>query len=88
LTIPAEATRSKAVRAAAAFAQEAMMARERVEALIKDVEAWAALAEREAQERVLKAEAESTASLALVHREAEESARRVALLEGELTDPR
>jgi hypothetical protein len=60
--------------------------RGRTEASIKKVEAPAALAERESQERVLKEETESTTSLVIVHGEADESAQRVALLEGEFMD--
>jgi hypothetical protein len=58
--IAAEATRVEAVHAAVASAQEAATARERVMALIKEAVAWAALAERKAQERVLKVEARAS----------------------------
>jgi hypothetical protein len=40
--------------------------------------------EREAQERVLKAEVESATSLSIVHREANESIQMADLLEGGL----
>jgi hypothetical protein len=53
--------------------------------LIDEAEAQANLAEKEAQERVSKVEAESVASLASCCGEADGFARRVALLEGELT---
>jgi hypothetical protein len=52
--------------------------------VVRDVEDHAALAEREAQERVSTVEEESTAALASAHGEAEDLAQRVALLEGEL----
>jgi hypothetical protein len=65
---------------------EAAAARERAKTLIKEAEARGTLAEREAQERVLKVKAERAASLAFVHMEANESARKVALLECELVD--
>jgi hypothetical protein len=55
-------------------------------ALIKEAEARGTLAKREARERVLKAEVESTALLASAHGEADGFARKVTLLEGELTD--
>jgi hypothetical protein len=58
----------------------------RVKASINEAEAWATLTEREAQEKVLKTEAESAASLAYVNTKAIEFARMVALLEGELDD--
>jgi hypothetical protein len=54
--------------------------------LIKEVEARATLAEREAQERVLKMKVKSTTSLAFVHGEADELTRKVAVMEGELED--
>jgi hypothetical protein len=57
-----------------------------VVALIKEVEAQATLSEREAPERVSKAEAESTALLASAHGEADGFAQKVALLEGEHPD--
>jgi hypothetical protein len=43
-----------AVRAAEASAQEAATVQESTMALVQNVEDWATLAEREAQERVLK----------------------------------
>jgi hypothetical protein len=44
--------------------------------------------EREAQERVLKAEVESATSLSIVHREDNESIQTADLLEGGLMDAR
>jgi prophage DNA circulation protein len=85
-TVAIEAARAETVRAAVASTQEAAVARERAEASIKKVEAPSALAERESQERVLKEETESATSLVIVHGEADESAQRVALLEGEFMD--
>jgi hypothetical protein len=58
--ITVEATHVEAVYAAVASAQEAATVRERVMALIKEAVAWAALAERKAQERVLKVEARAS----------------------------
>jgi hypothetical protein len=46
--------------------------KEKVKASIKVWEAWAVLAMREGRQRVLKAEAESTASLAFVCDEGDE----------------
>jgi prophage DNA circulation protein len=85
-TVAVEAARAETVRAAVASTQEAAVARERAEASIKKVEAPSTLAERESQERVLKEETESATSLVIVHGEADESAQRVALLEGEFMD--
>jgi hypothetical protein len=65
-----EAARAKAVHAATASAEEAAAVREKVEASIKEAEAWATLAKREARERVLTVEAESVTSLAFVCGEA------------------
>jgi hypothetical protein len=56
--------------------------------LIKEVEARATLAEREAQERVLKMKVKSATSLAFVHGEANELTRKVTVMEGELEDAR
>jgi hypothetical protein len=55
-------------------------------ALIKEAEARATLAEREAWEWVSEMEVESAASLASAHREADGFTGTVALLEGKLTD--
>jgi hypothetical protein len=60
--------------------------KEKVKASIKVWEAWAFLAMREGRQRVLKAEAESTASLAFVCDEGDEFTWKVSLLEVELMD--
>jgi translation initiation factor 2B subunit (eIF-2B alpha/beta/delta family) len=86
--ITTEATCAKAIRVVLASVQEAAMAREGVKASIKEAKDQATLAERETQEKVLKTEAESAASLTPIHEEANEFARKVALLEGELADAR
>jgi hypothetical protein len=52
----------------------------------REAEAQAALVESEAQERVLRMEAESLTMLTSTHGEAEVFARRISLLEGELTE--
>jgi hypothetical protein len=49
---------------------EAAVARDTTATIVRDVEGWAALAEREARERVLRAEVESTTALASVREEA------------------
>jgi hypothetical protein len=54
-------------------------------AFIMEVEARAALAEREAWERVLRMEAKSVVALASAHGEVEGFDWRIALSEGELT---
>jgi hypothetical protein len=71
------------VRAAKASTQKAATARESAMAVVKDVEDQDAPAEREAWERVPRVEAESAVALASAHGEAEDLARRIALLEGE-----
>jgi hypothetical protein len=55
---------------------------------VKDIEDRAALAEREAQERVLRVEAENTTVLASAHEDAEDLVQKIALLEGDLVEPR
>jgi hypothetical protein len=77
-----EVARAMAVCAAEAFAQEATATRGSTVAFFKEVEDWAALIEREAQERVLRMEAESAAVLAFAHGKAEGFARSISLLEG------
>jgi hypothetical protein len=56
------------------------------EALVKDVEDQASLAEREARDWVSRVEAESATTLASACREAEGFAQKIALLEGELME--
>jgi hypothetical protein len=85
-TIAAEDAYAEVVCAVAVAAQEVATAWERATTLIKDVEARAILAEREAHERLLKAEAESTTVLASAHGETDGFARNAALLEGELEE--
>jgi hypothetical protein len=67
-------------------AQEAIEARESIMALIRDAKARAALAEREAQERVTRLEVDSTVALDSTREKAEGFAQRIALLEGELLE--
>jgi hypothetical protein len=55
-------------------------------AFIREAEEQAALAERQARERVLRMEVESVAVLASARGEAEGFTRRIALLEGELME--
>jgi hypothetical protein len=55
---------------------------------IRGVEDWAALAEREAQERVSRVETENVVVLASAREDAEGLVRKVALLEGELAEAR
>jgi hypothetical protein len=69
-----EAAHAEAVCAAVASTREATAVSESVKTLIKEAVSRATLVEREAQERVLKAEAESAASLAYVRGEADKSA--------------
>jgi hypothetical protein len=55
-------------------------------AFVRDAEARAALAEREAWERVLRVEAKSASALASGRGEAEDLAWRMALIEGDLAE--
>jgi prophage DNA circulation protein len=87
-TATSEATHAEVVRDAVDSTQRAAAVRERAEASIKEAEAWATLAKREARERVFKMEAKSAASLAFFRTEVNELTRRVAFLEGELKDER
>jgi hypothetical protein len=56
--------------------------------LIKDVEDWAALAKREARKSASRVKVTSTAALDSAHEEAEGLVRKMAHLEGELTEAR
>jgi hypothetical protein len=82
--VAAEAARVTTVCTTEAFTQEAVAAWETITAIVRDAEAWDAMAEREARKRVLRLEAESIMVLASTHEEPEGFGRRVALLEGEL----
>jgi hypothetical protein len=84
----AEAACVAAVLAAETSAQEVAATRDSVVLLVKDVEDQATLAEREAQERVSRVEAESTVVLASAHEETEDLVRKIALLESELAEAR
>jgi hypothetical protein len=64
------------------------VARESVTALVRDAKDRAILAKRKAWERVSRVEAESAATLASAHGEAEGFAQRIALLKGELAETR
>jgi hypothetical protein len=84
----AEAACVTAVLAAETSAQEVVAVRDSVVLLVNDVEDQATLAEREAQERVSRVEAESTVVLASAHEETEGLVRKIALLESELAEAR
>jgi hypothetical protein len=86
--IVVEVAHAVAVFAAEASTQEAATAWESTAALVRDVEAQAALAGREAWERVSRVEVESTAMLASACGEADDLTWRIALLEGELAEAR
>jgi hypothetical protein len=60
----------EATCATTTYAQDVAAPWERVVTFIKEVEVWVILAEKEAQERVLKLEAESATSMASTHGEA------------------
>jgi hypothetical protein len=74
------------VHATEASTQEAAAARESTMAVVRAAEDWAALAERDAQERVSRVEVESVVVLACTRGEAEDLAQRIFLLEGELAE--
>jgi hypothetical protein len=74
------------VCATEASAWEVVAVRESAVAFLREAEARATLAMREAQERVSQMEAESAATLASTYGEAEGFVRRIALLEGELSE--
>jgi hypothetical protein len=76
--IAVEVTRAEAVCAIVAYAQEAATVKERGETSIREAGAWVVLVETEAQDRVLRTEAESAASLDFIHGEANKFARKVA----------
>jgi hypothetical protein len=83
-TATVEAARVTVVHAMETSALEAVAARDSAALLVKDVEDWAALVEREAQERVLRVVAENTVAFTSTHEDAEGLAQKSALLEGEL----
>jgi hypothetical protein len=74
------ATETSAQKAAAACDSTAIR--------IKDVEEWAALAERKTQERVSRVEAENATVLASPRKDAEGLVQKIALLEVELVEMR
>jgi hypothetical protein len=67
-----------------ASTREAIAAWDSIALRVKDVEDQDALVEREALERVSRAEAENATALASAREDAEGLARRIALLEDEL----
>jgi hypothetical protein len=81
-----EATRAMTILVAETSAHEAVVTQDSAMILIKDVEDHAALAEREAQERVPIVVAESTVALASACEEEEGLVRKISLLEGEFVE--
>jgi hypothetical protein len=84
----AEAARIMVVLAVETSAQEAATTRDSAMIFVKDVKDWAALAEREARERVSRVEADSTMVLVSTHEEAGGLAWKIALLKDELVEAR
>jgi hypothetical protein len=80
----AEATCATTVLAAETFAWEAATVHDSVTHHVKDTEDRASIVEREALERVSRAEAENTTALASAREDAEGLAQKVALLQDEL----
>jgi hypothetical protein len=83
-----EVTRVMAMLATETSAREAAVARDNATLRVNDAEDWATLAKREALERVSRVEAENAAVLASACEDAEGFARKIALLEDELTAER
>jgi hypothetical protein len=69
-------------------AQEVTVAWDGANLHIKDAEDWAALAEREALERVSRAEAENSTALSSARADAEGLKQKIVLLEDELAEER
>jgi hypothetical protein len=87
-TATMQVTRSGAVLATETSAQEDVATRGRAVAWVEDAEDRAALMEREAWERMLRVEEESTVVLASTREETESLVRKVTLLEGEHAEVR
>jgi hypothetical protein len=87
-TVAVEPAHAAMVGTAEASAQEAVAIWDNAVTLIRVAEDWAALAEREARERVSRFEVESAVVLASVRDEAEGFTQRIALLEDELAEVR
>jgi hypothetical protein len=83
--VTVEATSVAAMLAAETSAREAAMAQDSAALQVKDVEAWASLAEREALERVSRVEGNNVMVLASSREDAEGFVRKIPILEGELT---
>jgi hypothetical protein len=84
----AEAARVAAVLVVETSAQEATVARDITATIVRDAEDQTAHVETEAQERVSRVEVQSAAALASAREDAEDLARKIALLEGELVEAR
>jgi hypothetical protein len=84
----AEAARVVAVLVVETSAQEATAARDSTTTIVRDAEDQTAHVETEAQERVSRVEVQSAAALASAREDAEDLARKIALLEGELVEAR
>jgi hypothetical protein len=80
-----ESTRVMAMLAAETSARDVAIAQDSTILHLKDAEDWVALVEREALERVSRAEAENAVALASAHAEAKSFACKITLLEDELT---
>jgi hypothetical protein len=84
VVVDAETAHATTVLAAKVSARESAVAWDSATFHVKDVEDWVALAEKEALERVSKAEAENATVLATASKDTEGLARKVTLLEDEL----
>jgi hypothetical protein len=82
--IAVEAAHATAMLAAETSIWDAAVAWDSATFRDKDAEDWATLVEREAPERMLRAEVENTVVLASTREDTEGFIRKIALLEGEL----
>jgi hypothetical protein len=87
-TVVVKVVRVEAVRDAEASAQEVAVTWESIATVVRDAEDRAALAEREARERVSRVEAESATTLASSRGEVEDLAWWIALFEDGLAEVR
>jgi hypothetical protein len=88
IAIAAEATRATVILATEASAQETVVAWDSTNLRVKDAEDWAALAEREALERVSRVAAENATTLASTHEDVEGLTQKIVVLEDELVAER
>jgi hypothetical protein len=84
--VATEAARVVTVLATETSTWEATAARESAVIHVRDAEDWPTMAEGEAWERLLRVEEENTVALASAHKDVDGVVRKIAVLEGELTE--